>query len=81
MAKITEIVEGDNQEKKIESEQAEDVKLLGMKKDYVLGGGLTLVLFSIMTVWFMVEDREQRNMYLQMGFYNMACVLITYFMT
>ena len=80
MAKTSEVKEGE-QTQKVEPEQAKEVTLLGLNKYYVLGGGLLLVAISIIAVFVMVEDREQRNMFLQMGLYNVACVVITYFMT
>ena len=64
-----------------EVKEAEDVKLLGFNKYYVLGFGLALAMVSMLIVFIMVEDKEQRNTYMMMGAYNLACVGLTYFMT
>mmetsp|Transcript_1508 Transcript_1508/g.2470 ORF Transcript_1508/g.2470 Transcript_1508/m.2470 type:complete len:83 (-) Transcript_1508:176-424(-) len=52
-----------------------------MNKYYVLGVGLLMAVFSLAVILWQVEDKEQRNTYLVMGLYNVACVGITYFMT
>ena len=77
---------GSNKEKKQDEQdsskkEAEDVKLLGFNKYYVLGIGLILAVVSMAIVFIMVEDKEQRNTYIMMGVYNLACVGLTYFMT
>ena len=52
-----------------------------MDKKYALIVGLTFAVVSIIMMFMIVEDKEQRDLYLKMGVYNLVCVGITYYMT